>query len=40
MSTEGSRHYSTGEIVLAMAIVFTTLTLPTIAGAVYYFFYL
>jgi hypothetical protein len=40
MSDDDDRMYSTGEIALAMTIVFTTLTLPTLAGAVYYFFYL
>lgn len=33
---ETDRLYSTGEIVLAMVIVFVTLTIPTLAGLVYY----
>lgn len=41
MSDENEdRLYSTGEIALSMIIVFTTLTIPTVAGLVYYFFYL
>lgn len=41
METEaGSRHYTTGEIALAMVIVFTFLTIPTLVGFVYYLFYM
>lgn len=36
----GDRLYSTGEIVLSMIIVFTFLTIPTLAGAIYYFFFM
>ena len=41
MSNENKdRLYSTGEIALSMVIVFTTLTIPTVAGFVYYFFFM
>jgi len=40
MSTDEERSYTTGEIALSMGIVFVTLTLPTLAGLVYYLWFL
>jgi len=34
------RQYSTGEIALSMSIVFISLAVPTLAGLIYYLFYL
>jgi len=36
----GSRHYSTGEIALLMLIVFLFLTIPTLVGFAYFWFYM
>ncbi len=38
--TDEARHYTTGEIALSMILVFGVLTLPTLAGLVYYLWYL
>lgn len=38
--TEDDRRYTTAEIALSMSLVFGVLTLPTIAGLVYYLWFL
>lgn len=37
---QGSKHYTTGEIVLSMAIVVAIMVVPVVAGAIYYFYWL
>lgn len=38
--TEDPRQYTTAEIALSMFLVFGVLTLPTLAGLIYYLWYL